>query len=246
MVLRLTGAAVNWLQVIKGAFSGLVVKVGLLIATCHLGSGSSPIVLIMVSFILHIFRCAYLSHTALHTLFSVAFSAHWLCLSPDRMSSLCVKPYQQKVKSSIWRGSLQTVPWCIWEGNCRSGDSPSAWSLIVCDRCEHHQIGNDLWMFGIVHIPAVWEKTILFPLFFLQLPLDTESFPFLHLLHHCIGFCPVLLHSWLHPHLQWLHFTVGEVIFGLERGFLSILWKAFEACEIEMYLIPCWKRQQAG
>lgn len=35
--------------------------------------------------------------------------------------------------------------------------------------------------------------------------------------------CPVLLHSWPHPCLQWLHFMVGERIFGLVRVFSSIL-----------------------
>lgn len=124
------GAAVNSLQVIKGTFAGLVVKVGLLVATCQLGSGCSSIVLITVSFILHIFSCAYLFHTVLHTLFSVAFSAHWLCLSPDRMSSVCVKPHQQKVRTSTWRGGLQTVSWCVWEeGNCHLGVSCSAWEF---------------------------------------------------------------------------------------------------------------------
>lgn len=51
-------------------------------------------------------------------------------------------------------------------------------------------------------------------------PLTQHLFPFSTVV---LERCPVLLQSWPHPCLQWLHFMVGELIFGLVRVFWSIL-----------------------
>lgn len=54
--------------------------------------------------------------------------------------------------------------------------------------------------------------------FFLQLPLNTRSFPLLHFLRSGFGVLPCAVAE-LHPRLQWLHIPVGELMYGLVRAF---------------------------
>lgn len=58
-------------------------------------------------------------------------------------------------------------------------------------------------------------------------PWTQHLFPFSTFYTVVLGCCPVLSQSWPHPCLQWLHFTVGELIFGLVRVFLVDFVKCF-------------------